>query len=52
MQQFRKDVQTKMNEKVEDKKLYRVQVGAFAVKENAENFLKKLKAEGYDAIIV
>ena len=29
-------------------KLYRVQVGAFAVKANAEALLKKLKAAGYD----
>lgn len=31
---------------------YRVQVGAFAKKENAEDMVKKLKANGYDAIIV
>ena len=33
-------------------KLYRVQVGAYSVKENAENMKKKLIADGYDAIIV
>lgn len=33
-------------------KLYRVQVGAYAVKANAEAMQKKLKADGYDAIIV
>lgn len=33
-------------------KLYRVQVGAFSKKENAEAMQKKLKADGYDAIIV
>lgn len=33
------------------KKLYRVQVGAYAVKENAEAQVKKLKAAGFDAII-
>ena len=33
-------------------KIYRVQVGAFRKKENAENLLKKLKAQGYtDAFI-
>ena len=32
--------------------LYRVQVGAYAVKDNAVNMQKKLKAAGYDAIIV
>lgn len=31
---------------------YRVQVGAFAEKENAEDMVKKLKANGYEAIIV
>lgn len=33
-------------------KLYRVQVGAYSQKENAEETAKKLKALGYDAIIV
>lgn len=32
--------------------LYRVQVGAYAVKDNAQKMLQKLKAEGFDAIIV
>ena len=34
------------------KKSYRVQVGAFSKKENAENMRAKLKAAGYEAIIV
>lgn len=33
-------------------KLYRVQVGAYSVKANAEKMRDKLKAQGYDAIIV
>ena len=33
-------------------KIYRVQVGAYGVKANAEAMQKKLKAAGYDAIIV
>lgn len=33
-------------------KIYRVQVGAYSSKANAEAMLKKLKAAGYDAIIV
>ena len=33
-------------------KLYRVQVGAYSVKENAEAMQKKLKAAGFEAIIV
>lgn len=32
--------------------IYRVQVGAFSKKENAENQIDKLKNEGYDAFIV
>lgn len=33
-------------------KIYRVQVGAYSVKANAEAMQKKLKTDGYDAIIV
>ena len=33
-------------------KVYRVQVGSYSVKANAEAMKKKLKADGYDAIIV
>lgn len=33
-------------------KIYRVQVGAYSVKENAEKMQKQLQAAGYDAIIV
>lgn len=38
--------------KKETGKLYRVQVGAYADKANAEAAVKKLKAAGFDAIIV
>ena len=34
------------------RQLYRVQVGAYAVKGNADATLAKLKAAGFDAIIV
>ena len=38
---------------VNNDKLYRVQVGAFRSKENAENFLKQVKAKGFtDSFIV
>lgn len=37
---------------VEEKKLYRVQVGAYSKIANAEKMQAKLKADGYDAIIV
>ena len=33
-------------------KLYRVQVGAFAVRDNAKKMLEKLKALGFDGVIV
>ena len=33
-------------------RIYRVQVGAYAVKENAENMEKRLKNAGFDAIIL
>lgn len=34
------------------KAIYRVQIGAYSVKENADRMKEKLKADGYDAIIV
>lgn len=37
---------------VNNKVLYRVQVGAFGVKSNANAYLKKAKAAGFDAFIV
>ena len=37
---------------VKPKKLYRVQVGAFSAKENAEQYMKKVKAAGFSAFIV
>lgn len=37
--------------KPDNKKLYRVQVGAYSKKENAEILLKKLKDKGFDAFI-
>lgn len=39
-------------EPVSTNTLYRVQVGAFSVKANAEKMMDKLKADGYDAFIV
>lgn len=33
-------------------KIYRVQVGAYSIKANAEAMLKKLKADGYEGFIV
>lgn len=39
-------------ETTENEKLYRVQIGAFANKQNAENYLEKAKAAGFDGFIV
>lgn len=43
-----------VNKKIapEPAKIYRVQVGAFSVKSNAEAMLKQLKAKGFDGFIV
>lgn len=41
-----------VEEKPEDNKVYRVQVGAYSKKSNAETMQKKLKAAGFDAVIV
>ena len=46
MDGFRKDVKAAMN-----KTIYRVQVGAFTNKQNAENLLAKLKKAGFEGII-
>ena len=36
----------------EDKKLYRVQVGSFSIKSNADKLKSKLSKLGYDTIVV
>jgi N-acetylmuramoyl-L-alanine amidase len=56
MDTFRADVKKLLTEKdkpVEQgaKKYYRVQLGAYSVKANAEAMQKKLKSAGYDAIV-
>lgn len=55
MDTFRTAVKMGLNKKDESTtsadKYYRVQVGAFANKDNAENTLKKIKAAGFDGII-
>lgn len=47
-----KSLDIKYVEKTTAKKIYRVQVGAYSEKPNAEAMQKKLKADGYEAIIV
>lgn len=51
MDGFRADVNTAINGKAKTSGLYRVQVGAFSNKANAEKLAKELKAKGYSAII-
>ena len=57
MDTFRKAVKTAMTSGVvstpapDEKSLYRVQVGAYSVKSNAEAMLKKIKAAGFDGFI-
>lgn len=47
------DLAKKVTEKLKgDNDMYRVQVGAYEKKENAENMLKKLKAAGFNGFIV
>lgn len=41
----------KQHEKIETGKLYKVQVGAFSKRENAEKLLKELKKKGYEGFI-
>ncbi|MEG0899081.1 MAG: SPOR domain-containing protein, partial [Oscillospiraceae bacterium] len=41
----------KPTDKVAEKPIYKVQVGAFANKSNAEKLLKELKNKGYEGII-
>ena len=57
MDGFRKDVKKAMTGATETgtsdhTKIYRVQVGAYKVKANAEALMKKLKAAGFDTLMV
>jgi N-acetylmuramoyl-L-alanine amidase len=45
-ERFIKMIEAKMSSK-----LYRVQVGAFSNKTNADNLVKELKSKGYSAFI-
>jgi N-acetylmuramoyl-L-alanine amidase len=49
---LKKKAKQQPKENVSDKKLYRVQVGAFSDRENAERLAEELKKKGYPAIIV
>ncbi|MED4916701.1 N-acetylmuramoyl-L-alanine amidase [Geobacillus thermodenitrificans] len=49
---LKKKAQPQPQQKTSTGKLYRVQVGAFANRENAERLVEELKKKGYPAIIV
>jgi N-acetylmuramoyl-L-alanine amidase len=49
---LKKKTKVQPQQKVSDKKLYRVQVGAFSDRKNAERLAAELKKKGYPAIIV
>ena len=51
MDTFRADVKAKLNTATANKKIYRVQVGAFSTQENAEKLAKELESKGYKTII-
>lgn len=46
------DIADRVNASIQNGKVYRVQVGAFTKKENAEALLAKLKAQGFEGFIV
>lgn len=60
MDGFRKEIKAELDKlntpevvvQPESQKIYKVQLGAFSVKENAERLLKEVKAAGFDAFIV
>lgn len=59
MDGFRKEIKAELDKlntpevvvKPESQKIYKVQLGAFSVKENAERLLKNVQAAGFDAFI-
>jgi cell division septation protein DedD len=51
MDGFRNDVKKAMGTAAPKSKLYRVQVGAFSVKANAEKLAKEPQSKGYSTII-
>lgn len=49
---LKKKVKPQSKQKTSDKKLYRVQVGAFSDRKNAERLAEELKKKGYPAVII
>ena len=52
MDTFRKAVKSKMNEEHASGTLYRVQIGAYSVKSNADAQLSKVKKAGFDTCMI
>lgn len=48
----KQQAQSQPQQKSSDKKLYRVQVGAFSDRKNAERLAEELKKKGYPAVII
>lgn len=44
-------VNARLNQKSEDKTMYRVQIGAYSVKSNADRMLTKVKKAGFEAFV-
>lgn len=49
---LKKKAKPQSKQKTSDKKLYRVQVGAFSDRKNAERLAEELKKKGYPAVII
>ena len=49
---FKHLIVSNSNDRVGGQTLYRVQVGAYGVRSNAERLVKELKSKGYDSFIV
>lgn len=49
---FKHLIATNSNDRVDSETLYRVQIGAYSNRSNAERLVKELKLKGYDSFIV
>ena len=52
MDWFRNKVKGYLNIETAAEKLYRVQIGAFKNRQNAENYLAEAKTKGFDGFVV
>lgn len=51
MPEIAAEVNARLNKKPESKTMYRVQIGAYSVKANADRMLAKVKTAGFDAFV-